>query len=188
MPIFDLLLGVRKDDPMETMKKFRDAVDKLTVGEHCKQALHASEKYAQKIKRGLIQADQNNQKWLECLCEEQNINSLFHAIFKVDPECRRVIAAVLVTLLQSRASGFIVSVLATTDNHIKQLVEVYNTRPELAVSCGPILRLLMGHNILTPKIVSKDNIISLLNCMSSDAFDSASDAFETVRVHNDRVF
>ena len=64
MPILDLLLGMRKDDPVETMRKFKDALDKLTSGEHCKHAIHASEKYAQKIKRGLMQVDQNNQKWL----------------------------------------------------------------------------------------------------------------------------
>lgn len=182
MPIFDLLLGLRKDDPSEVLNKYKDAVEKYTQDGLCKQAIHGSEKYAQKIKKGLTQSDQNNQKWLEFMSEEQSVDLLFESISKVSFECRRTISSIILFLLQSPASQRIAIILESSDKYTKGLFKLYTERPDFSASCGPIIRYLLTFKPLLPKLITVDNIVTLLNCMSSDAFDAASDAFETIRV------
>jgi hypothetical protein len=182
MPIFDFLWGLGRDDPDEVVGKFCDAAKRVPG---CKQAVKTVTKCVVKMKRGLL--DQNTSssssstEWTDCLSKRKEaVYALFDALFKVDPECRRAIATVLLNL---PTCSTLIAHPDARQTIVTNIVSSYSSpHSEMATTCGPLLRMLMQDAAWSGVVVSKENVVRLMWHMSSDAFDAASDAFETVKV------
>lgn len=183
MPIFELLFGFRRDDPEVTIRKLQDLFIQESKKDQLKSSKCTGEKYLAKIKRGLSEGDYPTNCWLDSLCNRQGVEALLNSIMKLEVEGKRSASSILLCLLQCKAKeGQVVNLFKANSDFICILMDGYAKGPQVAVCCGIVLRECMNLRDLRSIILTKENVVALLKCMSSDAFDAASDAYETLRV------
>jgi hypothetical protein len=183
MPIFELLFGVRRDDPEETVKKLQELIMQETKKGQHNSSKRSGEKYLARIRRGLSDSGNDANSWTEPLCNQMGIGILLSSIMKLEVEGKRSAASILIYLLQCKfKESQIIHIFRSCPEFIRNLMEGYSKAPQVAVCCGLVLRECINLKELRDIILTKDNVATLLKCMSSDAFDAASDAYETLQV------
>lgn len=182
MPILDWLLGLRLDDPQDTIDKLQATLPQLSSPEQVKVVKKSIDKCLLKIKKGLSDNSQSL-NWLNCLCEERVVEVLILSIKQSELQGRFIATSIVVSLLQSKKlEPRIEDIFRQRPDLIAKLMEGYSKRPEFSTSYGLILKECLLIDSLRSMFLTKENLTTLLSCLSSNAYDAASDAYERLRV------
>ncbi|KAK9379144.1 Mo25-like protein [Kockiozyma suomiensis] len=177
----------RQKSPQELVRSLRDSLKKLDLGQD-KKTLDEVTRFVNQIKV-LVHGDGNTDPSpdsIALLAQEAYSSDLLYSIIArqtlLDFEQRKDTMSIFNALLQRQIGSRFPTVqyLSTREPILVLLVKGYEY-PEVAQNSGQILRECIKHEQLAKIILSGDLIWSFFEYVQLPAFETASDAFSTLR-------
>ncbi|CEF60909.1 Protein Mo25 [Strongyloides ratti] len=185
------LFGKSHKSPQEIVKSLKEALETINKGEKDKKMEKAIEEVSrslQQVKNVIYGQDgqEPNNEQVGQLAQEiygaSVIPLLIKHLNRFDFESKKDVALIFNNLLRRQIGtrSPTVEYLSTRSEILRILVKGYES-PDIAISCGSMIRECIRHEHLAKIILYSDNFYDFFQYVEVSSFDIASDAFTTFK-------